>query len=124
MIPVVTLQNGIRVANFSSPHAFNFDDGTILPACSPERAKSLMLESTEREILRGRWTDIELEFSLSDSVRQAVKELELRTDIDIILVPLPVLQALEKAECYTQKCRVVRVADRVNKTIYSDKFCC
>jgi|APGre2960657404_1045060.scaffolds.fasta_scaffold150721_1 hypothetical protein len=124
MSPVVELKNGIRIANFSSPHPFKFDDGTILPACSPERAKALMLESTEREIPRGRWTDIELEFSLSDSVRQAVRELELRTDIDIILVPFPVLEALEKAECYTQKCRVVRVADRVNKTIYSDKFCC
>jgi hypothetical protein len=124
MSPVVTLQNGIRIANFSSPHPFNFNDGTILPACSPERAKALMLESTEREIPRDRWTDIELEFSMSDSVLTAIKELEKNDAVDIILVPFPVLQALEKAECYTQKCRVVRVADRVTKEIFCDKFCC
>lgn len=36
-MPIVTLSNGIRVGNFSSNHPFEFEDGTILPACKSDR---------------------------------------------------------------------------------------
>ena len=121
-VPVITLENGLRVAHFSSPHPFNFVGGSLLPACSPERAKALMLETTEDESVRETWTDIEISFKLNESVISAIDELEDRDDIDIILVPLPVLQCL-KGVGKVGKARCIRVADRVSKAVYTDRFC-
>lgn len=121
--PVVTLKNGVRVANFSSPHPFTFDDGTVLPACSPERARSLILEQAELSMQRVRWTDIEHSFELTPGVREAIAELQDDAYITIILVPLPVMQAIKDDGGPIGKCRVCRVADRISKTIYSDRFC-
>ena len=64
-MPITTLTTGLRVGNFSSPHPFRFTDGSELPACSPERANGCMLNSHEVETDRGLWTDIDLEFTLS-----------------------------------------------------------
>ena len=44
---IFTLKNGLRVANFSSPHPFTFTDGTIIPAVEDEKARNLMLEVKE-----------------------------------------------------------------------------
>lgn len=120
---VVTLKNGLRVANFSSPHPFVFDDGTVLPACSPERARSLKLEAVETSMQRDGWTDIELSFELTPSVCEAIAELQDDADITIILVPLPAMQAIKDDGGPIGKCRVCRVADRINKVVCSDKFC-
>jgi uncharacterized protein (DUF302 family) len=124
MVPVIELKNGVRVANFSSPHPFTFDSGETLPACSPERAKELMLESVEVAVpgIKGT-TDIQLEFKISEAVKAALAELERDEGIDIVLVPFPVMQALKDAGLSIGKARVCRVADRVSKTIFSDKFC-
>ena len=35
--PTAILSNGVGVANFSSPHPFNFTDGTVLDRCDSER---------------------------------------------------------------------------------------
>jgi hypothetical protein len=130
-VPVVTLTNGIRVANFSSPHTFTFTDGSVLPACAKERALHLMLQSHEREIpgVKGS-VDLELTFEMSLAVEEALITLNMREDIDIVLVPLPVLQALKDKPFKGQdlrkaigKCRVCRVSDRVSKTIHHDRFC-
>lgn len=122
--PVVVLKNGIRIANFSSPHQFIFDDGTVLPQCYPSRSNGLMLNSIEVATPNQSWIDITLRFELSNAVSAAINELELREDIDIILVPFPVLEALKAAGQAIGKCRVCRVADRVTKVLHSDKFCC
>ncbi|TXH55011.1 MAG: hypothetical protein E6Q97_09675 [Desulfurellales bacterium] len=121
--PVVTLSTGVRIANFSSPHPFTFDDGTVLPACSVDRANWLLLESFEMLMPRGLWEDVELQFDLSDTVASAVLELERDNDVDIILVPFPVLEALKARRRQIGKCRVCRIADRVAKTVCSRKFC-
>jgi hypothetical protein len=124
--PVVTLSNGLRVANFSSPHQFLFEDGTVLEACSPERAKRLMLVQHETEVPTGKqWTDIELRFDMSEVVVSALKEPHADEEVDIVLVPFPVLQVLQHTELLGlfYKCRVIRVADRVTKAIHIDKFC-
>ena len=42
-MPITVLSNGIRVANFSSPHDFEFEDSSILKACSKERAEKLKI---------------------------------------------------------------------------------
>lgn len=121
--PVVTLKSGVRVANFSSPHEFVFTDGSVLPGCDPERARVLMLENVELECFRERWYDITLLFSMSDVVRSSLKELEENTDVDLVLVPFPVMEALKQKKMPIGKCRVCRVADRVTKVIHSDRFC-
>lgn len=122
-VPVVTLSTGVRVANFSSPHSFTFTDGRVLAACRPERARELMLESREIVHRGAEWNDVELEFLLSPSVGDAVSLLEADSSVDVILVPLPVLQALKYAGRGIGKCRTCRVADRVTKTIHHDRFC-
>lgn len=123
--PVITLSNGIRVANFSSPHEFNFLTGEVLEACSPEHAKAMMLNAEEIERPNGRWIDIELSFAMSDAVRAGLEEA-CRLDVDIVLVPFPVMQSVKETDCehLLAKIRVVRVADRATKAIYSDRFCC
>jgi len=119
---VVVLKNGLRVANFSSPHSFTFTDGSVLEACSAKRAKKLMLEHVEVEHKMQRWTDIELKFEMSEPVMLEVLALIQRSDIDIVLVPLPVLE-LVREKGWTTKIRGIRVADRVTKTIHCDRFC-
>lgn len=124
-VPKVSLSNGLRVANFSSPHPFTFEDGSVLEACSAERAKTLMLGSIEVETPnRGGWTDIGLEWELSAAVEDALIELEQDDEVDIVLVPFPVMTALKEAGRDVGKARVIRVRDRVTKEIHIDRFCC
>ncbi len=139
-IPIVTMRNGLRVGNFSSPHTFTFNTGEVLAACSSERANALMLETEEVEVPSecGRWTDIQLKFKMSPAVLQAILEVDLAA-MDILIVPLPVRRALDeflgkdhtkedreifRRVCFRADiCRVCRSADRVTKTIFSDRFC-
>lgn len=125
MTPVATLKNGVRVANFSSPHAFAFDDGTVLSACDDKTSNRLMLHAMEVQSQHPTLPimDISLEFSMSFAVSEALRELESRGDIDIVLVPFPVMTAIKESGRSVGKCRVCRVADRVTKTIHADKFC-
>jgi hypothetical protein len=136
--PVVTLKNGLRVANFSSPHPFTFDDGTVLDACPKSTVLGGILDSNEIEYKQQRngveFTDIDLSFKLSDSCKVMLDFVCRRPDVDIVLVPLPVLQCLQNLplvpgpqhqfinRCLL-KCRVVRVRDRISKVIYSNRFC-
>ena len=135
-IPVVTLSNGLRVANFSSPHPFTFVDGTVLPACPPERAQDMKLEAVEEETVevipmlpRGiSYTNISLEWKMSKAVADELTRLLSRKDIesqfDILLVPLPVMTALKAEGNYgVGKARCVRMADRVTKAAHIDRFC-
>jgi hypothetical protein len=133
-VPVVTLSNGVRVANFSSPHTFKFVDGTVLPACTPVRAQRLRLEAVETKLSHAKLpvTDVLLDWRLTGQVMTALGELERREDVDIILVPFPVMTAY-KTYLFEQfghddvpnvgKMRVIRVADRVSKEIHIDRFC-
>lgn len=123
--PVVVLKNGVRIANFSSPHPFVFDDGTELPACDPERSRKLLLQADEQKRVSpsGLWMDVELQFRLTAPVTEALNELEADDAVDIVLVPLPVLQAMKSYGKKIGKCRVCRVADRVSKVICANVFC-
>ncbi len=130
--PVITLKNGIRIANFSSPHKFLFNTGEELPACSADRATSLMLECEEVESPNpGGWTDIELQWGMSNAVMAELERLCGELSIDVVLVPFPVLQCIrqmaavsdDRWELVAAKARTIRCADRVTKAIYSDRFC-
>ena len=125
-MPTITTKKGLTIANFSSPHQFLFDDGSILPGCSPERSKALMLHPIEKETVNPKgFTDIELKFEMSGEVRKALSE-SLNSKIDIVIVPLPVMVALKEAdigEASNLPFRTCRVKDRVTKEVYSNRFC-
>ena len=123
-ITKAVLKNGLKVANFSSPHPFLFEDGVSLEACSPERAKELMLNAIEVETPNEKgWTDIGLTFSMTEKVSAALDEAERDGEVDIVLVPLPVMTAIRSAGRPIGKARVIRVVDRVSKAISCNKFC-
>lgn len=137
--PIVTLSNNLIVCNFSSPHTFLFEDGSVLAACSPERSKRLSLEAVEQEMDHVVYNDrsvigvkdIELKFLLTMPVIQEL--IAMAADAksgayDIVLVPLPVMQAMKSQ--FTQPdyiknspFRCIRSADRVKKTVCISKFC-
>jgi hypothetical protein len=128
--PVVTLTNGLRVANFSSPHPFSFVDGTVLERCDPDRVKVLALNTSElvERSSDGRWNDISIAWRLTLDVEQALTVLQRNPDVDIILVPLPVMTAIKEQPLADtaflwSKVRVIRVADRETKAIHIDRFC-
>jgi hypothetical protein len=135
-VPVITLSNGLRIANFSSPHAFNFIDGSILPACSDYRAKRLMLEAVETEVDSDMPIKlIRLDFSMSEVVKAEIIELckYIGERYDLILCPLPVLNAInlyistyaldpERVE-ELRRFVGIRVADRITKSCHIDKYC-
>lgn len=136
--PVVTLTNGLRVANFSSPHPFKFVDGTTLPACAEARSRALMLDAREQTLkshatqtnvssngmhVHVPFTDIILRWEMTEAVAEALVALQADQNVDIVLVPLPVMTALKEGGYEVGKARVIRVADRVTKEIYIDRFC-
>ncbi|NJL70196.1 MAG: hypothetical protein HC888_00680 [Candidatus Competibacteraceae bacterium] len=116
----------MNIVNFSSPHAFTFTDGTVLEAVPKELSMEMMLEPVEVEtphpILAG-VTDIKLCFNMTDPVQRRLERLETDPSVDIVIVPFPVMEAIKKAGLDLKKPRVCRVADRVQKTIYKDRFC-
>lgn len=128
-MPVITLVNGLRVANFSSPHCFKFSDGKELPACDEERAKLLMLDSQEEIVFSTTMINgdivecIRLKYKMSSVIRIALKHAESTPGIDIIIVPLPVMEAIKQEKMRIGKFRTIRMYDRIHKTCYSNKFC-
>jgi hypothetical protein len=152
--PTTTLSNGLRVANFSSPHEFHFVDGSVLPACSPERCTWLSMKSQEVITTSecGRWQDIEISFQLSAQCIAQLLIMEYDPDVDVILVPRVVKDALREEQQYAldyeqerrdryelylamtseppnttlgnlTKVRTIRCADRVKKLNHIDRFC-
>ena len=124
--PVVTLTNGVRVANFSSPHSFEFTDGTVLPACSAERAVVSKLVAIEDETPHPTCdgvVDISLSWKMTDYILVELQKLQDDPEVDVVLVPFPVMTAIKEGGYVVGKARVIRVEDRVLKTIFIDKFC-
>jgi len=115
--PVVELANGIRVANFSSGHEFYFQHGRTLPPCQADRVSKLSLEPSERELLpNGRWKDIVIEFKITQVVLDELIKLNGREDIDIIMVPRIVMDALKAKNLPVGKCRTGRRLTRQTTT--------
>lgn len=129
-MPIVALTNGIRIGNHSSPHTFTFEDGTVLPACSEERAQTHKLEVIEERCPSpcGRWTDIDLSFALPDVSYVSIKEDAANPNVDVILVALPMLICLRDSdwlgdENVRAKVRCIRRTDRTGNIIHIDRFC-
>lgn len=121
---IVVLKNGLRVVNFSSPHPFVFDDGSELPAVPGEVSRHLMLEQSEVEHNRGSYFDVRLSFQMSDAIRVMLEKLVNNPEVDIIIVPFPVMEACKSCNFDLRcKIKVCRVKDRVTKVIWSNRFC-
>lgn len=128
--PVVTLLNGLHVANFSSPHPFRFTDGIVLAPCEASRTEALALkavEETYEEIINNvKVTNIVMQWTMPDFVYESLHCLQRDPSIDIVLIPLPVMECIRRRgdlHDVLSKARVVRMADRITKTIHCDRFC-
>ena len=129
---IFKLTNGLRVANFSSPHPFTFTDGTVIPSVELELAGRLMLEVVEHSIPQrnSRFRTVLLDWTLSERVSDEIDywyTFFAMKKVDIVIVPLPVMTALRKVwdqkKILKSPFRVIRVADRITKVIHIDKFC-
>ena len=126
--PRGVLSNGICVANFSSPHPFNFEDGNVLAACESDRIQAGALSRKDVDVpwagLPG-VTAVTPKFDLSESVIQLLTELEADTEVQIVLIPFPVLEALRTSGRLADfpKVGTICVKNRETKEIFVDRFC-
>ena len=132
---IVTLTNGKKVANFSSPHEFKFEDGTILPAVSPEYAEKLKVNFHETDIGGG---DILLDFSLSAHILIDIaywQDMYLSGLVNVVYCPLPMMQALKERivsdphslpsieSIKDSPFRSIRIEDRIKRLVSINKQC-
>lgn len=125
---MVSLKNGVIVANFSSPHTFVFTDGTVLEAVDKSVATSLSVHTIEHEDEDG---DVSLEFRLSENVINEMDRwmvLYAAGKVDRVLIPFPMLTAMKeagwnKAMIKASPFRVIRLSDRVTRQVSTDKWC-
>jgi len=128
--PIITLSNGLRVANFSSNHEFKFVDGSILPAVSNELCTMLSMDTVEQvyneDISLNNFKTINLVFKPSIDVLNAWL---IENAVDVVIVPLPVITMMRGSmnkddnDLYYSPFRTIRVANRLTKSICIDKFC-
>lgn len=124
---IVTLSNGKRVANFSSPHSFTFEDGTVLPAVSKDEAERLKVTFIEKELTK-RPGDIELSFDLSPELILEIQKWQLLwlvNDVDVVFCPLPMITAMKENGYGIEDTpfRSVRMEDRNKKLVSIHKQC-
>jgi hypothetical protein len=124
---IVTLSNGKRVANFSSPHPFTFEDGSVLNAVSDSESERLKVIFLEKELEDG---DIKLSFSLSNDVRSEMvgwKILYLNLLVDVVFCPLPMIMAIKEEFgeewLVNSPFRSIRIEDRIKKLVSIHKQC-
>ena len=135
-LKIVRLSNQLLVGNFSSPHQFTFDDGTVLPSVSDYDSMRLKVDFNETIIDIGRTKPpynvktVSLNFTLSDEVKWEMDtwiKMYEHNDVDIVLCPLPMIQAL-KQEGYVDgwtinsPFRAVRMKDRIKKLVSINTF--
>jgi len=135
-LKVVRLSNQLIVGNFSSPHQFTFDDGTVLDAVSDYDSMRLKVNFIEEILpspigvkridIEQMWTDVSLSFELSEEVYNEIdiwQKMWQHNDVDIVLCPLPMIQALKKELIIKDTpFRAVRMKDRIKKTVSCNTF--
>ena len=140
-MPITVLSNGIRVANFSSPHDFEFEDSSILKACSKERAEKLKIifnETIETQKINAKGYDVKTKtwksgidiknISLDFELNEIDNIIKLNDLVDIIIIPLPMLTALKKIYNHPKaieitKYRVIKMKSRTEKLVKIDEWC-
>ena len=97
---IITLSNGKKVANFSSPHPFTFTDGSVIPAVSEEESERLKVTFIETEH-QDESGDISLRFELSTDVMFEMRYWVAMYNagyVDVVFCPLPMITAIRDAE--------------------------
>lgn len=124
-LPIITLSNGLRVANFNSAHPFNFEDGTVLEAVPESVCKNTMLDSEDVETFNGKYIEVEKKFIASDSfIARLEYVLKFKDWFDVCLVPLPALNIINEIKWIkNHKFRTIYVTDRITKAVSISKFC-
>jgi hypothetical protein len=124
---IITLSNGKKVGNFSSPHPFIFEDGSILPAVSFEEAERLKVEFIETHLSKG---DVMLDFEVSQDILDEMKKwmrLHATGQVDVVFCPLPMIHALkrrwDKDSLIYYPFRAIRIEDRIKKLVSIHKQC-
>jgi hypothetical protein len=125
---IITLSNGKRVANFSSPHPFTFEDDNILPAVSNDKAERLKVKFIEKDKGNG---DIELSFELTLAIVNEMIKWQtkyLNKEVDVVFCPLPMITAIKldsdlNIDFKDSPFRSIRVEDRIKKLISIHKQC-
>ena len=127
----IRLSNQLIVGNFSSPHSFTFEDGSVLDAVSDYDSMRLKVIFNET-IIQERSTvmTVSLDFSLTADVLEEMelwKKVWKHNDVDIVLCPLPMIQALKSisnVDLVADKTpfRAVRLKDRIKKLASIDTF--
>lgn len=128
MQEIITLSNGKRVANFSSPHPFTFTDGSILPAVVDSASEYLKVQFNE--FIDEKNGDVELTFELTQAIRDEMAiwiNRWLEGKVDVIFCPLPMLVAIanDQGEIWLKSSpfRGIRMEDRIKKLASIDKQC-
>ena len=105
--PVVTLSNGLRVANFSSGHSFAFVDGSVLKPCQDDRVEALSMDRRDKQTPSKRLVDaqnvsldVSVSFRLTPTVIREMDKLLKSGAVDIVLCPLPVIAAPHDVELH------------------------
>ena len=94
---IITLSNGKKVANFSSPHSFTFTDGSEIPAVDAEESVRLKVIFNEDVDEDG---DVRLDFTMSDAVIEEMKywmKLWINKEVDVVFCCLPMITAIKDA---------------------------
>lgn len=121
---IITLSNGKRVGNFSSPHPFTFVDGNVLPAVTENDAKRLQVEFIEYKLNdKG---DVSLKFNLSADIRWEMDNW-IMSEVDVVFCPLPMITALVETKgrewLLRSPFRAIRMEDRIKKLVSITKQC-
>lgn len=130
---IITLTNGKKVGNFSSPHPFTFEDGSVLPAVSPEEAERLKVDFIETDMSEyeaHKSGDIQLDFRINLEVRREMDKwykLSRENKVDVVFCPLPMIQAIKYQYSMTylvlSPFRAIRLEDRIKKLASITKQC-
>jgi hypothetical protein len=126
MFPTVTLSNGLKIANFSSLHPFAFETGEVLAGCTPEHSRQAMLKMNEYEweSPEQEWTDVIYSFTFTQELHELLVEAH-KLDVDIVLVPLAILNAVKENGEYLRRYNKIRGcigSERVMQAISSTRF--
>jgi len=127
---IITLKNGTRVANFSSPHIYTFDDGSKLEKCDIRESGLFKVHFKEKVCKDIRdIAGVEMDFMLSKPLLSRInmwEQLYNEKKVDIVFCSLPLLTALKKIldvkELMKMPFRGVRTKDRSKKLILTDRF--
>jgi len=145
-MPNIKLSNGLIVANFSSPHKFEFEDGNILEKCTDQRAEKLKVifnETKKTEKIRNiDIQNISLDFELSEAIVVQINNIlrwnknvdrlgQSPKSFDVIIVPLSMLTAIKNSKYITEKMKkealkifkVIKMKSRTEKVVKIGEWC-